>query len=181
MLFIGVDPGLLGAFAFFDEEDPIDCLFEDMPYLARKRGKKERKQVIESMILDTLQVPLDAGLKPWECYGIVEDVWGFKPEDHGDGSSARSVSAEFNFGMGYGAIKTAFLAKQIPHEFVAPGTWQKGVRAGGGKSMNIIRCQQLIPKANLIKPGCRKPSDGRADAALMAYWGYLNVIRRKPE
>lgn len=60
-------------------------------------------------------------------------------------------------------------ALRLPMQYVTPQRWQKDLNVRGGKDGNRQRAAELFPAyAHLFE---RKKDDGRADAALMAYWG----------
>jgi crossover junction endodeoxyribonuclease RuvC len=62
-------------------------------------------------------------------------------------------------------------ALQIPTTIVTPQAWQKACSVRGGKDGSRLRAAELFPNyANLF---ARKRDDGRADAALMAYYGAI--------
>jgi hypothetical protein len=74
----------------------------------------------------------------------------------------------FNFGRSAGLIEGCIVAKNIPHTYVTPATWTKAVGRAAGKDASRMRAMELFPaKADLFK---RAKDDGRADAALIAYW-----------
>jgi hypothetical protein len=56
----------------------------------------------------------------------------------------------------------------FPSTYVTPATWTKAVGRVAGKDASRMRAMELFPsKADLFK---RAKDDGRADAALIAYW-----------
>jgi crossover junction endodeoxyribonuclease RuvC len=80
----------------------------------------------------------------------------------------QGVSSMFQFGRGVGMVEGVIAALGLPITYVAPRAWQKAVGARGGKDGNRLRAVELFPAyASLF---ARKKDDGRADAALMAFW-----------
>lgn len=77
------------------------------------------------------------------------------------------VASMFEFGRGYGAIKMALLANQIPFEEVTPRKWQGALMCltHGDKNVSKQRAQQLFPQATL------KITHAIADALLIAEYG----------
>jgi hypothetical protein len=74
----------------------------------------------------------------------------------------------FNFGRSAGIIEGVVVGLNIPHTYVTPATWTKAVGRAAGKDASRMRAMELFPsKAELFK---RAKDDGRADAALIAYW-----------
>ena len=146
-----IDPGASGALAFFS---PTAGTLEiiDMPTVAVKRSAKLKNEISPQMI-----APIINARKPGVA--IIEKV-GAMP---GQGSSSM-----FQFGRGVGMMEGIVAALQIPIEYVTPQAWQKAVGARDGKDGNRQRAAELFPAyAHLF---ARKKDDGRADAALMAWW-----------
>jgi crossover junction endodeoxyribonuclease RuvC len=74
----------------------------------------------------------------------------------------------FNFGRSAGIIEGVVAALQRPYTYVTPAVWTKAVGRAAGKDASRMRAMELLPaKADLFK---RAKDDGRADAALIAYW-----------
>jgi len=77
-------------------------------------------------------------------------------------------SFAFQFGRGVGMVEGVLAALHVPTDYVTPQQWQKAVGARDGKDGNRQRAAELFPAyAHLF---ARKKDDGRADAALMAWW-----------
>lgn len=87
----------------------------------------------------------------------------------------QGVSSMFTFGKGYGALRMAFIAQQIPFRDVTPQAWQKeiGCLTGGDKNVSLVKAQQLFPAVNWS--GTKKRRLAIADALLIAEW-----LRRQP-
>jgi crossover junction endodeoxyribonuclease RuvC len=74
----------------------------------------------------------------------------------------------FNFGRSAGIIEGVVAALEMPNTYVTPQTWTKAVGRAAGKDASRMRAMELFPsQADLFK---RAKDDGRADAALIAYW-----------
>jgi len=74
----------------------------------------------------------------------------------------------FNFGRSAGIIEGVVAAMHFPSTYVTPAAWTKAVGRAAGKDASRMRAMELFPsKADLFK---RAKDDGRADAALIAYW-----------
>ena len=91
-----------------------------------------------------------------------------------------SVSG-FTIGRGYGAMRMALIALEIPFEIVRPRVWQKDVGIvvpanvkDRSKRRKIIKEQSVkivrrrLPSVDLTPGKKRTPQDGIADAACMA-------------
>jgi crossover junction endodeoxyribonuclease RuvC len=150
---IGIDPGISGAISVFSWE--THTLFEviDMPTLEVDSGKTKKRHISAAALRDILVCYLDSHV-------VIEKV-GALP---GNGSVSM-----FNFGRSAGIIEGVVAALQIPHTYVTPATWTKAVGRAAGKDASRMRAMELFPaaKAELFK---RAKDDGRADAALIAYW-----------
>ena len=81
----------------------------------------------------------------------------------------QGVSSMFQFGRGVGMYEGVLAALQVPITYVTPQAWQKAVSAREGKDAGRARAAELFPA--YAQMFARKKDDGRADAALMAYWG----------
>jgi len=86
--------------------------------------------------------------------------------------SGQGVTSVFSFGRSFGMIEGILATLQIPTTFVAPATWTKGVGRSPGKDASRARAMELFPAHQLMFS--RVKDDGRADAALIAYWGQKN-------
>lgn len=150
-MIVGIDPGASGALAFFNPDaGTLDII--DMPTVEVKRGAKMKREISPQIL-----AAIVAGHKP--TVAIVEKV-GAMP---GQGSSSM-----FQFGRGVGMVEGVLAALHIQTDYVTPQQWQKAVNARDGKDGNRQRAAELFPAyAHLF---ARKKDDGRADAALMAWW-----------
>lgn len=81
----------------------------------------------------------------------------------------QGVVSMFNFGHNLGFIEGVLQSNSIPYQLVPPQTWKKEFSLSSEKAKSIEVCQKLFPKANLLATQrSRKPSDGIAEAILMA-------------
>lgn len=81
----------------------------------------------------------------------------------------QGVVSMFNFGHNLGFIEGVLQSNSIPYQLVLPQTWKKEFSLSSEKAKSIEVCQKLFPKANLLATQrSRKPSDGIAEAILMA-------------
>lgn len=149
---IGIDPGISGAIAFF-EDGVLDCVV-DMPTLKIASGKTMKSHISAVTLVDILE-----GWSPNEAHVVTERVHA-RP--------GQGVSSMFNFGRSAGIIEGVVAALRMPHTYVTPAAWTKAVGRAAGKDASRMRAMELFPsKAELFK---RAKDDGRADAALIAYW-----------
>jgi crossover junction endodeoxyribonuclease RuvC len=149
---IGIDPGISGAISVFSAI--THTLFDviDMPTLEVDSGKTKKRHISAVGLRDILVGYPDSH--------VVTEKVGAMP--------GQGVTSMFNFGRSAGIIEGVVAALQIPHTYVAPATWTKAMGRAAGKDASRMRAMELFPsKAELFK---RAKDDGRADAALIAYW-----------
>jgi crossover junction endodeoxyribonuclease RuvC len=152
MVIWGIDPGINGALVAFDIES---CVLDihDMPIM-EVRGKK------------TISPQLVRGILAQEHGPIVIERVGAMP--------GQGVSSMFNFGKGFGILLGVAAGLEMPIHEVAPQTWQKALKVPPGKDGNRQRACELLPA--YAQSFSRKKDDGRADAALIAYYGVSNGV-----
>jgi crossover junction endodeoxyribonuclease RuvC len=149
---IGIDPGISGAIAVF-EDGVLDCVV-DMPTLKIASGKTMKSHISAIALVDILD-----GWSPNEAHVVTERVHA-RP--------GQGVSSMFNFGRSTGIIEGVVAALRMPHTYVTPAAWTKAVGRAAGKDASRMRAMELFPtRADLFK---RAKDDGRADACLIAHW-----------
>ena len=167
MIFIGVDPGKLGAIAVLHEDD---ALIVPMP-LTRARVVNGKKKGRDEYDLTEIAMLLSREFYGNEGYFMVtvEKSQPMPPKMPGGGI------ANYHRGVARG-FEWMLAGLGIPYQLVAPQTWQKVMHAGtpGGdtKQRSIIAAQRLFPGVNLKRTSkSRKDDDGMAEALLMAEYG----------
>lgn len=81
----------------------------------------------------------------------------------------QGVVSMFNFGHNLGYIEGLLQAFDIPYQLVPPQTWKKEFCVTSDKNTSIEVCRKLFPYVCLLPTArSRKPSDGMAEAMLMA-------------
>jgi crossover junction endodeoxyribonuclease RuvC len=150
-MILAIDPGASGALAFYNPEaGTLEII--DTPVVQVKRGAKLKTEISPQMMSAIIRA---RGPK----IAILELV---------NAMPGQGVSSMFQFGRGVGMYEGALAALQIPVTYITPVGWQKAVSARSGKDGNRQRAAELFPAyAHLF---ARKKDDGRADAALMAWW-----------
>ena len=147
---IGIDPGINGAIAMF--RDNVLFTVVDMPTLEVDSGKTKKRHISAVGLRDILVYYPTAHV-------VIEKV-GAMP--------GQGVTSMFNFGRSAGIIEGVVAAMHLPSTYVTPAAWTKAVGRAAGKDASRMRAMELFPsKAELFK---RAKDDGRADAALIAYW-----------
>ena len=156
MRVIGIDPGLDGAIAVISTNS---CRIIDMPTVTIERNGKNKRQVSATELAEILYT-----VKSDDCHVFVERV---------SAKTGQGVTSVFSFGRSFGMIEGILAAFRLPVTFVPPATWVKAVGRGQGKDASRARAMELFPDNQADFK--RVKDDGRADAALIAYWGTKNV------
>lgn len=139
---IGIDPGKTGAIAVMDD-DGILCL----------------EQFNVDKYVDVLSY-VGKSTSAKDIKVCLEKV-GAMP--------GQGVVSMFNFGHNLGVIEGILSALRIPYQLVPPQTWKKEFSLTGDKAKSIEVCKKLFPWVDLrATERSRKPSDGLAEALLMA-------------
>lgn len=153
--FLGVDPGLSGALAFYDP-NTNDLIIHDMPTHQITRNGKIKRQ----LDLYQLGILIDSMANVTHS-AIVEQV-GALP--------GQGVTSMFSFGFSAGAAQAAIAAHLIPMTLVTPANWKRvmGLKTAS-KDASRLRASQLLPKH--AHQWSRIKDDGRAEASLLAIYG----------
>lgn len=151
MKIAGIDPGLSGAVCVFDVDKGMLTIL-DMPTVEVKSGKTMKRRLSEPMLAELL--------RPHEIEHVALEQVSAMP--------GQGVTSMFNFGQTYGAIRGVLAGLRIPVTMVTPAKWTRDLKVSGGKDANRQRAAQLFPA--YAASFARVKDDGRADAALLAYW-----------
>ena len=154
---IGIDPGLSGAVAVLTGSDSLIVI--DMPTMTVDRNGKAKRQVSASELAFIF-----SNFNSDDTHVFVEKV---------SAMAGQGVTSVFSFGRSFGMIEGILAAFRLPVTYVAPATWVKAVGRGQGKDASRARAMELFP--NNQADFKLKKWDGRADAALIAYWGKKNA------
>jgi crossover junction endodeoxyribonuclease RuvC len=149
---IGIDPGLSGAVAVL-YGDTLRVI--DMPTMTVERNGKAKRQVSASELSELIY-----SCQGEDCHVYCERVGAM---------AGQGVTSVFSFGRSFGMIEGILAAFKLPVTYVSPATWVKAVGRGQGKDASRARAMELFP--NNQTDFKRVKDDGRADAALIAYWG----------
>lgn len=150
---VAIDPGLMGAIAFFWPVEPEHVELHDMPTVA---GEVD---VIELAAIITRHEPRLA---------IIEKV-GPTPRD--------GVRQAWSFGGSYMAARGVTAALALPTHLVTPQAWKKLFRLPGGpdgKEKGRAMAMRLFPAAHGELR--RKKDHNRAEAALLARYGAERLL-----
>lgn len=146
-MLIGIDPGISGAIAFFDNFGELVSV-HDMPLKKEGSHNHINAHVLSLMIKRKVLVPQLAVAK-------VESVHSMP---------GQGVASTFKFGRSFGTILGVLGALGIEVELVTPQRWKKkhGL-VKKEKDASRILAAELFPLAPLD----RKKDHGRADAILI--------------
>lgn len=154
--FVGIDPGLTGAVAFYN------------PY----RSELQVKDIPLVMIRDRRwEVDLE------KLYGLWPAMAAHSAIERVGAMPKQGVSSAFHFGDTYGVLRcTASYFSADALEYITPQQWKFGVGLSANpdhdkkarKNASRQRASELFPKhAQLFQ---RVKDDGRAEAALLAWY-----------
>lgn len=152
MMFVGIDPGLNGAIAFFNPDQGL-LIVRDMPVVEIVRNNKRKREVSPQMLASILREhPID--------HVMLERV---------NAMPGQGVTSMFSLGRSVGVVEGVLAALELSTTIVPPTVWRKAVQAREGKDGTRHRAAELFPRdASLF---ARKKDDGRADSALIAWYG----------
>ena len=149
-MILGIDPGLSGALAFYDE---LDLIIYDIPTLQITRNGKNKRQIDLSGLLRIM-----GAHNTHTCF--LENV---------NAMPGQGVSSMFQMGRGYGQIEMGLMACRVPVTYITPQVWKKALSVPKDKDGARQRASQLMPQ--YAHNWDLKKHDGRAEAALIALYG----------
>ncbi len=154
-LIVGVDPGFGGAIAFLRNGTELEV--HDMPCLQLTRNGKAKRALNYHELARIFD---DAGAAD----GMWVEAVGSMP--------GQGVSSSFAFGKATGAIIGAAASQFWPIHEIPPAVWKRavGIRSGESKDASRALATNLFPKHSGLF--ARKKDDGRAEATLIAWYGY---------
>lgn len=149
---LGIDPGLSGALALYGD---AGLILVDVPTHEIKVARTKKR------------TPDLYALARWfDLYGkdirlaIVENV-GAMPD--------QGVSSSFNFGFVAGVLQAMVASALIPMRLVRPNVWKRQMGVVADKDSSRRMASQIFPAYSHM--WARVKDDGRAEAALLAYYG----------
>ncbi|MBG6172645.1 hypothetical protein IWQ55_000328 [Labrenzia sp. EL_208] len=155
MRILGVDPGGGGALALLDISGELLAV-EDMPVFWIQRGKRDKPVV--------------------NAFGVIALMEEWNPDicwfEKVGGMTGESASAAFNFGRAVGIVEGVLKSKGKRFEEIEPHVWKVKMKIRGKDAARHRASNRWIPWA---KSFARKKDDGRAEAALIAEYGRLQL------
>jgi hypothetical protein len=150
MNYVGIDPGMTGAIAVLNPETH-DLYITDMPLKADR--SVDCDSLAEFLCLSII-------LPENKAHAIIENVHSMPNQ---------GVASTFKFGRSFGAVEGVCVALQVPVTFVSPQVWKASLGVTSNKDTSRELASRLFAgHKDLFK---RKKDDGRAEAALLAYFG----------
>lgn len=151
---IGIDPGAAGAIAILEDTGKLVHVF-DMPAVEVIVGGKAKRRVSPEMLAAELDLYARQGAR-----AVIEQV---------NAMPGQGVTSMFAFGESFGLAKGVLAGLKIPTSTVTPGKWKKALQLNAGKDGSRAKAAQIWPEhAGEFK---RVKDDGKAESALIAYWG----------
>lgn len=152
---LGIDPGAsTGALAIVQSGRLLEVV--DMPHEWRKAGKRRAAHVDRSRVAELI-AEWQERYRP--LVAAVEQV-GAMPK--------QGVTSTFNFGLGYGVVLGVLAGRGIEATLYRPAVWKRAMGLSRSKAHSLHRASTLwLDKAVYFR---RKKDDGRAEAALLAWY-----------
>ena len=165
---LAIDPGLSGALAYYD-----GTTLQLADIATELRGKKSAVDLWRLWcVVQGLAVPPSRLV-----YGVIENV-GSMPR--------QGIASACNFGKTIGACEMALVAAGCELIRVTPQAWKFGVglqhdpKADTKARKNASRARAIELFPNYAHLFARVKDDGRAEAALMAWWFVHKHARKTP-
>lgn len=155
-IILGIDPGMKGALAFLNVNLHRVEVF-DMPILGASRGNE-----VDEITLARL---IDARSRDIE-FAMLE-----RAQPHLNDGRIQA----FKNGCGFGALRMVLAANFIPYAMPQPNAWKRWLGVSANKDLCRAKASQLFPQD--AEQWRLKKHDGRAEAALLAYYGREHPIR----
>ncbi|MDP2619885.1 MAG: hypothetical protein Q8P46_06865 [Hyphomicrobiales bacterium] len=159
---LGIDPGVSGALACVDEHGVVQAMY-DMPVLQAEGARGRR--IVDGPALIRLLRRERVFFSACNFRAVLESVRSMPRDGH--------VGA-FSFGRSFGTIETALAAVEVPFVPVRPQVWKKALSVPASKDGARAAASRLLPSGASMWP--LKKHDGRAEAALIAYYGVRHVF-----
>lgn len=152
-VFCGIDPGVTGAIAFVRSEDKSLVIF-DMPTRERSNGRREVCPNVTAAYLSKF-FPRFRGI----C--VIEKVAAM--------TGREDAASSFQFGRSFGVCLGVLAALNITAIETRPAVWKGRYGLGRDKKESLMLARETFPKHR--KYFERVKDNGRAEAALLAYFG----------
>jgi len=153
-VFIGVDPGLTGAWAAINQNGEFMVMY-DMPVVAKQKGAKVQQQ-IDAL---TLKRTLDVVRHNDRIVVALERV---------SSMPGQGVASMFSMGDSFGSIRAAIAICEYSCELVSSVAWKRFMNLDSDKERCRSKAISLFPTAAHLLT--RKKDHNRSEALLIAEW-----------
>lgn len=172
-IILGIDPGLSGAIAFYDLTHHRLQQVTDMPLIPHQTNKKgPERRVLDAVALATL---IDAYSRR-TILAVIEDVSAMTYVDKHGETRGQGAASSFKFGKAAGIVHGICAACYIPILPVKPAIWKSLMGLSRDKDLSRSHASKLFP--DHAQNWQRKKDDGRAEAALLAYFGAMRLVAK---
>lgn len=162
IMILGIDPGLTGALVLLGEDGEAIHLIHDMPTTTGSQGKRT---VDGALLADVVReaLAMTASREGTRLEAIIERV---------NAMPGQGVTSMFSFGQSFGILLGVLGALGVRVRLVTPASWKRQAKlTGQDKDAGRQLALQLWPERS--SDFARKLDTGRADAALIAYFGRI--------
>lgn len=177
---IGVDPGLSGAIAVYDTSAKALLWVKDLPLIpqiAPRKGQNPYKKASTRREIDAyhLATTIDSIAKE-TLLAVVEDVSAMTYTNKRGEKRGQGAAASFTFGRVHGQVLGILACCMIPISLVRPAVWKSLMNLSSDKELSRRRATELFPwNGHEFR---RKKDDGRAEAALLSYFGAQRLVKK---
>jgi crossover junction endodeoxyribonuclease RuvC len=151
--YLGIDPGLSGAVAFYSPSQDLLEVY-DMPTHTVKTNGKQRRKIDFHQLAAIIR-----RCAPLTSKALLEEV---------NAMPGQGVTSMFSFGKAAGAAEMALAYSGVTYDLVSPVKWKRAMRVTGNKDEARRAASRLMPVH--AHWWARAKDDGRAEAALIAYY-----------
>ncbi len=180
---MGIDPGLSGAIAILKDHEvmtfPMPLRSEKKMRYRMTTRQVNKKKIKKRKLIEVRQNYIDEGAL-WELlYDHLGDLklYPFVYLEQVHAMPNQGVSSMFNFGMTYGIIRGVLCSHGFKIVDVRPTEWQTYLKVPKGKAGSIAKASELMPDS----ASEWQKDDGRAEAALIAHYGWRIENKKRPE
>ena len=157
-MIVGVDPGKTGALALLSDTGNLIAV-EDMPVVGPIISPVLLAEIVHNWI--------DPFAEPPYGTAVVEDVHAMPKQ---------GVASMFSFGRSLGVAEGVLAGEGLAIQYVSPAKWKRALGLTNDKGASRRRAIELWP--HLGTRFARVKDDGRAEAALIAWWHWKHEARR---
>jgi crossover junction endodeoxyribonuclease RuvC len=147
MIVLGIDPGVTGGIAFLSADGKIEAI--DIPLAGGELDVDQLARIIREHAPDAAVI------------------------ERASAMPKQGVSSTFKFGTAYGALRAIVAVLAIPQHLVSARKWKNHFNLDADKEKARALAIRLWPGCRLFE---RKKDHGRAEAALIAKYGFQSGL-----